>query len=173
MQSKLEIACAALFEEVISYLFNICHQQNMLISFFFFFGRKGFCCCASILIYILALEKRWIKCAVLKLKDSSLQDTKALQQSSTILYFRVSSRGLDSIRGTPGGHHLEPPDLKLQTSGALESRSDLNFPLDNFQWTPSIFFFCFQKLHNSVLSLFTSYIVSKVSHVHKHRKSSA
>lgn len=138
MQSKLEIACAALFEEVISYLFNICHQQNMLISFFF--GGKGFCCCASILTYILALEKRWVKCAVLKLKDFSLQDTKALQQSSTILYFRVSSRRLDSVQDTPGGHHLEPPDLKLPTCGALERRSDLNLPLYNFQWTPSIFF---------------------------------
>lgn len=49
---------------------------------FFFFGRKGFCCSASILVYMMALEKRQVKSTMLRLKDSSPQDTKSLWQSS-------------------------------------------------------------------------------------------
>lgn len=110
---------------------------------------------------------------MLKLKNSSLQDTKALKQSSTIIYFRVSSRRLDSVQGTPRGHHLEPPDLKLQSCGALESKSDLDFPLYNFQWAPSIFFSVSRNCR--ILSSVSSHpiLLGKVSHVHKHRKSSA
>lgn len=137
MQSKLEIACAALFEEVIFYLFNICHQQNMLISFFFW--REGILLlCKYSHIYIGFGEKMDKMCSA----EIEGFLCPRYQSSTAIKHHPLfqSSRRLDSVQGTPGGHHLEPPDLKLPTCGALERRSDLNFPLYNFQWTPSIFF---------------------------------
>lgn len=87
MQSKLEIICVVLFGEVVFYLFNTFAINRTRGFLGFFFGGKGFRCCASILACVLALEKTQIKSKMLKLKDSSLQDTKALQQSSTIIYF--------------------------------------------------------------------------------------
>lgn len=137
MQSKLEIVSAVLFGEVIFCLFNTSAINR---TFFVCFFRAGILLlCKHSCIYVGFGEETDKKYNV-KLKDSSLQDTKVLQQSSTIICFRVSSRKLNSVQGTTGGHHWEPPAFKVQNSGALESRSDLDFPLHNFQWTPSIFF---------------------------------
>lgn len=128
------------------------------------FWKEGILLLCKRLCVCVGLEKRQIKGTTFEWKDSYLQDTKALRKSSTIIYFRVCrvAGGWTQSKARLEATTWSPPAVKLQSSGALESRSELDFPLHNLQWAPSVFFFCFQKLpQQSVLSLFTPYTVGK------------
>ena len=148
----------------------VIYNQEIAWNADFCLRRKGFCCHVSIHVSMLHLEKRQIKSTVFEWKDSSLQDTKALRKSNTIIYCRVcwAARGWTQNKVPLEAITWRPPAVKLQSSG---KQIRAGFPTARPAMESSTLLFSVFRNCLSSLSSASSHLKLWVSRVHKYRKS--
>lgn len=119
----------------------------------FCFGRKGFCCCVIVRVCVCVgfgekTDKRyniWMEGFVSPRHQSSAEI-----KHHHLLQSLLRSGGLDSVQGTLGGHHLEPPCCQTSELRSSGKQIRAGFPTAQLAVGSFSLFFLFPETASAV-----------------------